>query len=127
MSVLCTAAVFAALFQPADAPKGAIGLRLEIRDGKLVIAEAIKGAPGMKAGLKTGDVIVKANEVKIKEVADADDQMAVIKEVTRHEPGQMVTIRVKRGDKEQNIEVILGKYSDLFPKDKDKEDEKEKD
>jgi S1-C subfamily serine protease len=127
MSSLFTAAILAsALFQPdaPPAPKGAIGLKLEVRDGKLLIAEAIKGAPGMKAGLKTGDVILKANDVKVKEFADVNDQMAVINEVTRHAPGQMVTLRIRRGDREQSVEVILGKYADLFPKEKEGRDDK---
>ena len=108
------------LAQPdAPAKKGAIGLRLEVQDGRLMITEAIKNGPGHKAGLKAGDQIVKANEVKVKETADGTDQTAVVREITRHEPGEMVVVRVKRGDKERSIEVILGKYATLFPDEKD--------
>lgn len=117
MTALLLAVLLAA--GQAPAPKGAIGLRLAVQDGKLTATEVIKGGPAMNAGLRNGDAIVKVNELKISNPANSDDQTAMIREVSKHEPGQMVVIRVKRGDKELSLEVIVGKYKDIFPKEED--------
>ena len=99
----------------APAEKGAIGLRLMVLDGRLLITNALKDGPGRKAGVRDGDQILKANDVTVKAFADDADLQAIIKEVTRHGPGRMVVLRVKRGGEERSIEVILGKYATLFP------------
>lgn len=100
----------------APAEKGSIGVHLEVIDGKVVIQKTVKGAPAAKAGVKDGDIVLKVNDVKMKEFADQLELDTFIKEVTRHKAGQMVTLRVKRGDKETSIEIILAKWSEVFPK-----------
>jgi S1-C subfamily serine protease len=103
-----------------DEPKGVIGVKLKIDDGKIVVDEPIKDGPADKAGIKANDVILKVDDFKVKEKAEDEDLAELRKEVTKHNPGDKIKVTVKRGDKEMTIEVTVGKPGEVF-KDKDKE------
>ena len=104
-----------------DPPEGSIGVQLKIDDGKLVVVEPIKGSPAEKAGLKPDDVILKIDDYKVKDNIDEDGLKEAVKEVVKHKPGEKIKIGIKRGDKDMTIEVTVGKRSEIFPKDKDKD------
>lgn len=93
----------------ADEPKGRIGVKLKIEDGKIVVVEPIADSPADKAGVKTGDVFRKINDYKVKDNAEADDLMDAIKEVGKYEPGEKIKLTVERDGKEKVIEVTVGK------------------
>ena len=100
-----------------DPPEGSIGVRVQIDDGKIVVVEPVKGSPAEKAGIKTDDVIIKVDDFKVKEKdLTNDDLQAVVKEITKHKPGEKIKVTVKRGDKEMVIEVTVGKRSEILPK-----------
>ena len=100
-----------------DLPEGSIGVQIKIDDGKIVVVEPLKGSPAEKAGIKTDDVIIKVDDLKVKEKDLApEDLQAVVKEITKHKPGEKVKVTVKRGEKEMVIEVTVGKRSEIFPK-----------
>jgi S1-C subfamily serine protease len=76
----------------ADAPNG----------GGADIVAVVRGGPADKAGLKTGDRIVKVGG---QEVADSDD---VATRIAGRKPGDVVEIVVRRDGSEKTIEVRLG-------------------
>ena len=104
-----------------DPPEGSIGVQVKIDDGKIVVVEPLKGSPAEKAGIKSGDVIVKINDYKVKDNVGADELKEAVMEIVKHKPGTKIKVTVKRDDKDMAIEVTVGKRSDIFPKDKDKD------
>lgn len=58
--------------------------------------------PAAKAGLKSGDVITKFNDVPI------DSGPTLISEIWTHKPGDKIKITYTRGGKESQVEVTLG-------------------
>ena len=105
-----------------DPPEGSIGVQIKIDEGKIVVVGTIKDSPAEKAGFKMDDQILKINDYKVIEIdATTDDLMAAVKEVVKHKPGTKIKVTVKREGKEKEIEVTVGKRSDIFPKEKEKE------
>ncbi|MDX3227068.1 S1C family serine protease [Streptomyces sp. ME19-01-6] len=62
----------------------------------------VAGGPADKAGLKSGDVIVKLNDTVI------DSGPTLISEIWTHKPGDKVTITYKRDGKQSTTQVTLG-------------------
>jgi C-terminal processing protease CtpA/Prc len=105
-----------------DPPEGSIGIKVKVDDGKLVVESTIKDSPAEKAGLKADDVIVKIDDHAVKEKdLTQEDLEAAVKEIVKHKPGDKIKVTVKREGKEKSIDVTVGKRSEIFPKDKDKE------
>jgi C-terminal processing protease CtpA/Prc len=67
----------------------------------VAIEEVQRNGPAAKAGLRHGDVITQVGR---RVVEDFDDLSNAI---TRHQPGDRVTIHVRRNGKEQNFQVQL--------------------
>ena len=59
-------------------------------------------SPAAKAGLKAGDVIVQLGGMNVRSIYDLKDALAKL------QPGQKVTVVVKRGDHEVELEAIMG-------------------
>src|ERR1700685_713760 len=75
-------------------PNGSIGIRVAKDETKGInIQEVIAGSPAEKAGLKTGDVVLKLDG---KEVGDLTD---FIKDVTSHKPDDKITLTIQREGK----------------------------
>jgi S1-C subfamily serine protease len=102
----------------ADRPQGFIGIQLEMNEdgGPAVLAGTLPDSPADKAGFKQGDVVLKVGDVETKDV------QSVIKAVRKLKPGDKVTIKVKRDDKEKDLKVTVGKRpaEENPPQDKDK-------
>jgi serine protease Do len=60
------------------------------------------GSAAEKAGLKEGDVVLEFNGEKITQ----DNSLAKI--ITKYNPGDKISLRILRDNKEQTIEVVLG-------------------
>lgn len=101
-----------------DLPEGSIGLRVELKEAKIVVAEPIKGGPSDKAGLKPGDVIVKVNDYQAKEKVDQFELERAVREIVKHKPGDKIKLGVNRDGKDMAFEVTVGKRSEIYPKDK---------
>jgi serine protease Do len=71
-------------------------------DHGAIVGDVTPGKPGDKAGLKSGDVIVKIDG---QEVQDSND---LTMKVTGHAPGDTVTLDVIREGKPMKIKVTLG-------------------
>jgi len=92
------------------AEPGSIGAELTIHNGSLVVDNVDEGGPAEKAGVKAGDVIVRINDLVVKEKGlTAKDVEAAGKEILKHKPGEKIKLTVKRDGKERKLEVTLGK------------------
>ncbi|MDY6802153.1 MAG: Do family serine endopeptidase [Bacteroidota bacterium] len=69
-------------------------------EGVLIAGVTDDGA-AKEAGLKSGDVILEINDVKINSVAELTGQIG------RYRPGEKVNITIKRANKKKQIDVIL--------------------
>lgn len=86
------------LIQSSDLGKfGGVGLEVSDKEGKIVVTSPIEGAPAHRAGMKSGDVIVKIDNKPVLNIMDAVARM-------RGKPGAPVEITVKREE-----QVILFK------------------
>lgn len=70
---------------------GGIGIQIAIRDKQLTIIAPIEDTPGYKAGLKSGDWILKVDDTSTKDM----DLMDAVK-LMRGEPGKKVTLTIMR-------------------------------
>ena len=77
------------------------GLGMETADGSLV-SSATEGGPAEKAGVKTGDVIIKFNNIEIKNMRELP------KVVASTAVGQSVPLVILRNGKEMTLNVTLG-------------------
>jgi uncharacterized protein (TIGR03067 family) len=89
---------------PNEGLTGYVGMMIRKgpEDKGVVVADVFEGSPGQKAGLKKDDFILKINDM------EATDLRSVIDMVRRVKPGNELMIRVRRGDKEQDIKVKAG-------------------
>lgn len=89
----------------APAPNsGYLGVGLDLgENGVAVIAMVERGGAADKAGLKVGDVVLT---VAGRKVPSPDRLVATIQ---NFKPGQVVQLRVKRGESEVDLRAILGK------------------
>jgi putative serine protease PepD len=62
----------------------------------------VSGSPAAKAGVKSGDVIVRLDDRKIVVVED------IFVELREHKPGETVTLELKRNGDTKTVEVKLG-------------------
>ncbi len=90
--------------QPAAPAKGDAWLGLSLaQSGDAVAADEIAdNSPAAKAGLQSGDVILKVNGKPVGSTGD------LISRVRDSAPGDTLKLTIKRGDKEEELEVTLG-------------------
>jgi uncharacterized protein (TIGR03067 family) len=88
----------------AESLAGFIGIQImALKDpDRVAIGGVIKDSPAMQAGVKKDDILLKVGG---QEVTDLQTVISLIREM---KPGSNVTVRVKRGDKEQDITVKVG-------------------
>ena len=85
------------------------GLGLAKAEGA-IISDVTEDSPALKAGLKQGDTILKANGEDIEDARDLARTVAKVK------PGSQVPIEIIRDGKAQTITVELGKMPGELPK-----------
>lgn len=73
---------------------------IKILDGVFVV-DVMDNSAAEKAGIKSGDVITAINDVKVKNVAELQEQ------VGRHRPGDKISVDVVRGDKKMTVKAEL--------------------
>jgi len=86
-----------------NANSGYLGVSLEPSELGVKIAQILPNSAAAKAGFKVNDAIVS---VAGKMVTDPD---ALITTIQRYKVGDIVTLKVKRGDEEVEIKATLGK------------------
>ncbi len=79
-----------------------VGIEMGIKDDTLVVISALKGSPAEKAGVKTGDKIIKIDDQTTKDM-DIDQAMKLI----RGKKGTVVTFSIIRADNTAPIEIKI--------------------
>jgi hypothetical protein len=69
----------------------------------LRVSEVAENSPAAKAGLKTGDVIVRIGESTVSDI------QSLASGLRRHKPGDMVKVVVRRGEEDVLVDVTLGR------------------
>jgi serine protease DegQ len=75
-------------------------------DTGVLVDEVISGSPAAKAGMKSGDVIVRLDDRNIVVVED------IFAELRQHKPGETVTLELKRNGDTKTVEVKLGNLAE---------------
>jgi serine protease Do len=70
-----------------------------------LVAEAQKGTPAERAGVRAGDVIVAVNGEPVKDARELSRKVAAIA------PGTRVPLKILRGGREQTLELEIGRLS----------------
>lgn len=78
-----------------------IGAQMAIKDDKITVVAPIEGSPAEKAGLKSGDIILKVDDTEITE-PNLDKTVSMIK----GEQGKPVTLTVERDGSTQEITIV---------------------
>lgn len=79
------------------------GLGLASAFGALV-SEVTKNSPAEKGGLRAGDAITAVNGRRI------EDSRDLARKVADYAPGTKVAVSVRRGDRDQTLDVLLGTF-----------------
>ncbi len=79
----------------------------KVKDAKgILISQVMKGAPADKAGLKSGDVILKLNETPVENISSFRGAIAMIA------PGTKTKLTILRNDKTKEITLTVGNQND---------------
>jgi carboxyl-terminal processing protease len=81
---------------------GGLGIQISIRDKVLTVMTPISGTPAHRAGIQSGDQIIKIDGVSTRGITS---DKAVSK--LRGEPGTNVTILIRRRGEAQDIEYVI--------------------
>ena len=83
---------------------GYIGVQLSRNENtdEIQVVETLKGSPAAKAGFMRRDVILKVGADAAGDLQETVDLFRALK------PGSSATVRIRRGDKEQDVTVKVG-------------------
>ena len=81
---------------------GWLGIQFS-RDDRLAVDIVLPDGPAAKAGIKTGDVILKVDVTTVTRFTD------LVNYIQSKKPGQIIKLLVRRGDQEIETNVTLGK------------------
>lgn len=91
------------LMEQIEGKFGGVGIILSLKDPeKLVVLRPIKNTPAAKAGIQSGDVIVKIDNI---EAATIDQEKAV--SYMRGDPGTQVTLVVYRESEKRSVTIPI--------------------
>lgn len=88
-------------FVPVNSKTGYLGVELEEGEGHPQIKNVQEGTPAAKIGLKNKDLVLALNGAKMAEVKEFIDAIG------KHKPGDVVTVKVRRGDVELELKPTL--------------------
>lgn len=78
-----------------------LGVRLEEREGQVVVTDIEPGSPAETAGLQADDIITAIDGEAVRSVNQA------VGLIQRHQPEETVTVSIERGGEAQDIEATL--------------------
>lgn len=82
-----------------------IGLQLEESRGEgegAAVARVVPDSPAANAGIRAGDIVLKINGENLTRASELSDVVA------SRRPGDVLSLTLRRGDKEEEIKVTLG-------------------
>jgi len=97
-------------FTQTDTPQARNLLKSDGANNGVFVQTVVPGGPSDKAGMRAGDIILSVNG---KTVVTGDD---LIDTVTATPIGNAVNLTVLRDGKHENLRVVVGDLSQLFPK-----------
>jgi RNA polymerase sigma factor (sigma-70 family) len=85
---------------------GYLGVMLagDEENGRVFVHEVFPDSPAAKAGVKAEDIVLKVGDKETKDPQTAVSALKALK------PGEKVTIRFRRGEKEKDLTITLGKW-----------------
>jgi serine protease Do len=69
-----------------------------------IVAAVSPGGPAERAGIREGDVVLRFGAVA------GEDSRAMLREIWRRPPGTALPVRLRRGGREMEVEVVLGTF-----------------
>ena len=91
----------------------ALGINLEEDDrGMLAISRVIDKGPADTAGLERGDEVLAIDDHDVDSVRD------VMRQLSRKQPGDQVTLHIARDGRKRDVKVKLGSSEDVFDQDR---------
>ncbi|MCI0682117.1 MAG: gamma subclass chorismate mutase AroQ [Gemmataceae bacterium] len=90
-------------FFQANSKTGFLGVELEQGDGHPLIKNVQEGTAAFKVGLKNKDLVLALNGTTM------TDMQQFIETIGKHKPGDVVTLKVRRGDVELELKPTLGR------------------
>jgi serine protease Do len=78
--------------------------------GGILVSEVQQDSPANAAGVKQGDIIMRLNDVELKDVSDLRNRVAML------EPGTTAVLMVIRDGREKKIQVTIGEQPADFGK-----------
>jgi serine protease Do len=90
-------------FVPVNVKSGYLGVLLEDGEGHPLIKSVEEGTPAFKVGLKGKDIVLALNGAKMTNLKELQEAIG------KNKPGDVVTIKVRRGDVELELKPTLGR------------------
>lgn len=90
------------------APSGALGVQLENDDAAARIAQVMPDSAAEKAGVRTGDQVVKVDDKPI------GGRQELVDTIRGYMPGEQIRVVVRRGEEEVTLHVTLGSLATLI-------------
>jgi polyhydroxyalkanoate synthesis regulator phasin len=87
--------------------KGALGVSLSSKDGKLSVSVVHPDSPALKAGIKIGDQINTVGDTAV------TTPQQFVAEITKRAPGSKVDLGISRGGDKQTISATLSSVEKL--------------
>lgn len=81
---------------------GGVGISIGVRGNKVTVVEVLDGYSAQRQGIRIGDIILRADSVKI-----TSENVNQISSLVKGEPGTTVDIRITRNDDKDTIDFNL--------------------
>lgn len=80
---------------------GVLGVSLRDTESGPTVTQVLEDTAASAAGLKTGDIVLFVDDVAAEKAAD------VVRAIRGHRPGETITLKIRRGQEEQEIQAVL--------------------
>jgi serine protease Do len=97
--------------EPLGTGPGYMGITFQKDEAGLRVTDVKENAPAAKAGMKVEDLIVKIEDVSLKD----SDTTELVKMIGGMRPGTVVAVEVRRGSETLTLKVKLGPRPADFP------------
>jgi len=91
-----------------DRAKGALGIQMREASGGAGIYRVMPKSPAEKADLRSGDVVTRVGDKDVKNLSELQET------IFSYEPGDEVTLTVKRGEESFEAKIVLGNFQQMI-------------
>jgi serine protease Do len=100
--------VVSAASRKIERANGALGIQMREASGGAGIESVMSKSPAEKAGLRRGDIVIRVGDKEVKNLNELRET------IFAYEPGDEVTLKVMREDKEFEVKITLGNFQQLI-------------